>query len=56
MQHVCYVLCVCLAHIEICIRGSNRGVVLNDLALVFRFGVIFKMHFKGKFNKSNEHL
>ena len=30
--------------------------MLNDLALVFRFGVIFKKHFKGKFRKSNEHL
>ena len=36
--------------------GDNKGVVLNDLALIFRFGVIFKKCFKGKFSKSNEHL
>ena len=53
---VCYVICVCLARIEICIGGSDKGIVLNDLALVFRFGLIFKKCFKGKFGKSNEHL
>ena len=36
--------------------GSNEGVELNDLALIFRFGVIFKRCFKGKCSKSNEHL
>ena len=36
--------------------GIDKGIVLNDLALVFRFGVIFKKCFKGKFSKSNEHL
>ena len=36
--------------------GSGEGIVLNDLALIFRFGVIFKKYFKGKFSKSNEHL
>ena len=57
MWCICYALCVYLARIEICIRGgSDKGVVLNDLALVFRFGVIFKKRFKGKFSKSSEHL
>ena len=36
--------------------GSDKGIVLNDLALIFRFGVIFKKCFKGKFSKCNEHL
>ena len=55
--HICYMLCVHLACIEIHIGGGgNKGVVLNDLGLIFRFGVIFKKRFKGKFSKSNEHL
>ena len=36
--------------------GSDKGIVLNDLALIFRFCMIFKKYFKGKFSKSNEHL
>ena len=36
--------------------GSDKGIVLNNLALIFRFGVSFKKCFKGKFSKSNEHL
>ena len=48
---------VCTLHaLKSALGGSNKGVVLNDLALVFRFGVIFKRCFKGKFSKSNEHL
>ena len=48
---------LCTLHaLKPALGGSNKGVVLNDLALVFRFGVIFKKHFKGKFSKSNEHL
>ena len=48
---------VCALHtLKSTLGGSNKGVVLNDLALIFRFGEIFKRHFKGKFSKSNEHL
>ena len=31
-------------------------MILNDLALVCRFDIIFKRHFKGTFCKSSEHL
>ena len=48
---------VCTLHtLKSTLRGSDKGIVLNDLALVFRFGVIFKKCLKGKFSKSNEHL
>ena len=32
------------------------GVILNNLALVCRFDVIFRRHFKGTFSKSSGHL
>ena len=32
------------------------GVILNNLALVCRFDVIFRRCFKGTFSKSSEHL
>ena len=48
---------VCALHtLKSALGGSDKGIVLNDLALKFRFGVIFKEFFKGKFSKSNEHL
>ena len=48
---------MCTLHaLKSTLGGSNKGVVLNDLALIFRFSVIFQRHFKGKFSKSNEHL
>ena len=48
---------VCTLHtLKSALVGSEKGGVLNDLALIFRFGVIFQRCFKGKFSKSNEHL
>ena len=48
---------LCALHaLKSILGGSDKGIVLNDLALIFRFGVIFKKYFKGKFSKSNEHL
>ena len=52
----CYALCCTLHALKSRLGGSDKGIVLNDLALIFRFGVIFKKCFKGKFSKSNEHL
>ena len=48
---------VCTLHaLKSALGGSDKGIVLNDLALIIRFGVIFIKCFKGKFSKSNEHL
>ena len=34
---------VCTLHaLKSALGGSDKGIVLNDLALIFKFGVIFK--------------
>ena len=48
---------VCTLHtLKFALGGNGKGIVLNDLAFIFRFGLIFKKCFKGKFSKSNEHF
>ena len=56
MAHLRDVLCVCFACIEIYIRGNDQGITLTLLTLVFRFDMIFRRHFGGRFCRDNEHL